>query len=424
MAKENLLKLFILLIVCKIKISTCDSRIVPCSMPYDNRNCTIIGLTLNLKNHTFKPFALNPNIVIGFEIKKSTVPVITSEICTSFPQLQSFVAVQQGIQVIDDYAFNNCTEVLLINMPFNNIHTLGKGLFDNTRKLQEINVHGGSISQIDVNLFDNLGELNELVISGNKLKELPIAALKNLKKLKILYIYSNELNDLDANGLVRSLPNLRAIFINDNNFHCDRLIEILNIFKAKSIIISDHAHSIYVRKRDYFPHKIENIICLTQVEIEFEKMKTALNSSLDELKELPIGKAVIQLKDMVNSGFADADSNIVNLSNTFNETSDNLNQQLFYVNQTLNATTTKIQEISDALGHMMDKYNTFMANFSNNSQYKENNIILISLICFVLVITAITFFVYKRLKKSRLDVPFTYHKNDSILLNDELQQNI
>lgn len=419
-AKQNLIKIFFLLIVSNIQTATCET-LVPCSLFNGNKNCTITGLTLSLKNYTFKPVASKPSIVVGLEITKSTVPVITSEICSALPKILSFVAIQQGIQIIEDYAFNNCTEITLISMPFNSIHTLGKGIFDNTKKLQEINIHGGFSEQIDVTLFDNLGELVELVISANKLKALPLATVKNLKKLKILYIYSNELSDLDAEGLVSNLPSLKAVYINDNNLHCDRLNEIINAFRAKKILTIDHTHSIYLRKRDYIPHKIQEIICLTHVEIESEKLKKGLSLSLEELKNTPLAKEVIQLKDIVSSGFVDVDNNIVTLFNMLNGTSNDLNEQLVNLNRTLNDRTKKVQEMEDEITSMADNYKKLTATLSDNSKFNENSnwAIWIVLECSLLLIVVIAFFAYRKFRKNDLHRQFSYHvSNDTVPLND------
>ncbi len=423
--KSNLMKilcLLLLIVVGKIRTENSEIILASCSI-YDNKNCTIVGLTLTLKNFTFKPVATIPNIVASLEIKKSTVPVITTEICTALPKIKSFLAVQQGIQVIQDNAFNNCTELTLISMPFNNIHTLGKGIFDNSRKLQEINIHGGSLEQFDVNLLDNLGELIELVISANKLKEFPIAAVKNLKKLKVLYLYSNELTDLDAEGLVSSLPSLNAVYLNDNNFHCDRLNEIIIAFKAKKIVIVDHTHSIYLRKRDYIPHKIQEIISLSHVELESEKLKKGLNQSLTELKDVPLAKAVIELKDIVSSGFQDADNNIVTLFNMLNGTSNDLNAQLVNLNRTLNVTNRKVQEMTDTITRLSENYKNLSSKLSANSSVNGNSNLVIWIlgICSVLfIVGAIAFVIYTKLRKTPSDVLFSYHhRNDTIPLTDE-----
>lgn len=382
-------------------------------------NCTISDLTLSLQNYTLQPVATYPKIIYAFELTRSTVPVITTEICTALPRLKSFVAIQQGIQVIQDNAFNNCTEVTLISMPFNNIHTLGKGIFDNAKQLQEINIHGGSLEQIDVNLLNNLGELLELVISANKLQELPVAAVKNLKKLKVLYLYSNELIDLDAEGLVGNLTSLRAVYINDNNFHCDSLSRIIDAFEAKKIMIVDHTHSIYLKKRDYIPHKMKEIICLTAVEIESEKKKKGLDLSLNELKDTPLAKEVIQLKDIVRSGFQDVDNNIVTLFNTINGTSTDLSTQMIKVNQTLSETIFKVQKVEEKLDHLWESYKN-SPSISNKTSDNSTVLIWVVVVCTLLIIGIVSFFVYLQVRKVPLSVPFSYHRNtDTIPLNED-----
>ncbi|KAJ6633048.1 Reticulon-4 receptor-like 2, partial [Pseudolycoriella hygida] len=368
-----------------------SDNLVKCSTFGSIKNCTITGVHLSMKNFTLTPIASNPNLIQSLEITKSTIPVITTELCTALPKIKSFFAIQQGIQIIKDYAFNNCTEITLISMPFNSIHTLGTGIFDKTKKLQEINIHGGALEQIDVNLLNNLGELTELVISANRLRELPVAAVKNLKKLKILYLYSNELTDLDAESLVKQLPSLKGVYINDNNLQCDRLNDIIATFKAKNILIVEHTHAIYLKKRDYIPHKIQDIICLTHVELESEKMKRGLNLSLAELKDTPIGDAVIRLKDIVSSGFADADGNIVTLFNMLNGTTNDLNRRLIVlnqtlnesskkmhemadtINQTLNETTKKMHEMADTIISMSNDYKKMLTTLSDNPTRSKNN---------------------------------------------------
>lgn len=315
-------------------------------MNESNKKCVVSGLTVTLKNFTFVPVAPDSDVVVKFELRKSIVPVLTKNICITFTKLKQFVAIEQHIEIVEDYAFNNCTDVVDINLEQNNIHKLGVGIFSNTKKLQRVHILGGSLSYMDIDLLSNLTELNQLLYSANGLKELPIAAMKNLKKLELLYLYSNDLTDLDAEGLVANLPSLKSIYINDNNFHCDRLIEIIEIFRAKNIRVPDHTYEKHVKKRDYIPRKISNIICLTQAQVDAEKLKKALNGSLDDLKDFPLGKAVIQLKDVVNSGFIDTDSEIVNLTNAIDE-------QISYLNGTLQnnsiETSGSIDELSKTI---------------------------------------------------------------------------
>ncbi len=322
---------------------------ISCMMYENNRRCTVSDLTLTSKNYTFVPMAPDSNAVLKFELIKSFVPVLTSNVCTTFTKLIQFTAIEQHIEIVEDYAFNNCTELLDLNLEKNNIHKLGVGIFSNTKKLQRLHILGGSLAKLDVDLFTNLSELKQLLYSANGLKELPVEAMKNLKKLELLYLYSNDLSDLDAKGLVENLPSLTAIYLNDNNFPCDRLIEIIDVFKAKRIRIADHAYEKHLKKRDYIPRKISNVVCLTQAQLEMEKLKKALTGSLDELKDLPLGKEIIELKAIVTSGFLDSDSEIVNLSSNLNETSDHLNEQVSILNETLRNNTIEMNSSINGL---------------------------------------------------------------------------
>lgn len=325
----------LLLLLIITKTSTFDVSRVNCTMYEDNRKCAISGLTVTSKNYTFVPIAPDANTVIKFEIFQSRITVLTSNICTTFTKIRYFHAIDQHIEIVEDYAFNNCTNVTDINLEKNNIHQIGVGSFSNTKQLTKLHILGGSMDHIDVDLFSNLGELKQLMFSANGLRELPVGAMKNLKNLELLYIYSNNLDDLDVTGLVNTLPNLKSIYLNDNNFHCDRLIDIVDTFKARGIITSDYVYINTMKRRDYIPRKVHNIICLTQAQLLTENLKRALTGSLEQLKGLPIGQAVIQLKEVVSTGFEDSDSAIVTLTTNLNETSDNLNEQIFNLNKTL-----------------------------------------------------------------------------------------
>lgn len=263
--------------------------------------CTISGLTVTSKNYTFVPVAPDPNAVTTLEIVRSRITVLTSNICTTLNKIEQFAAIGQHIEMVENYAFSNCTNVMEIYLDNNNIHKLGVGIFSNTKQLTTLRILGGSLYNIDVDLFSSLGKLETLVFSATGLKKLPAEAMKNLKKLTILYIYSNSLVDLDAKGLVENLPSLAEIYLNDNDFRCDRLIEIIEIFQANAILVNDHLHSNTIKRRDYIPRTIDKITCLSQGQQDIEKFKGALTDSLDDLKDLPTGKAVIPQNNLLKN---------------------------------------------------------------------------------------------------------------------------
>lgn len=288
MRKRNFLQLFLLLGLFNIfKSSVCEVIRVQCTMNKfelnthiwtdlgylsenysGNRTCVISGLTLNSTNYQFVPVAPNPNIITYFRITESTVPVLTSDVCTALPKITYFNAEGQGIEIIDDYVFTNCTEITSIYLDDNYIHKVGKGIFSNMNKLKILHIRGASLELIDVDLFNNLHEILYLKMDASGLKELPVAAMKNMKKLLWLSLLSNELPDLDAEGFIENLPKLQVIGIDDNNFPCDRLAEIINVFKAKNIFFFEMPWDQTIKKRDYVPHKMKNILCLKQEQVD------------------------------------------------------------------------------------------------------------------------------------------------------------
>lgn len=443
MAKLKLTNLLILLMILKVKLFNCDISQVSCVMNRSNTKCSIFNLTVTSKNYTFVPVAPDSRVVINFEMVKSIVSVLTSNICTTFTKLYSFTAINQHIEIVEDYAFNNCTEIIYINLERNSIHQLGTGCFSNTKKLQRLRILGGSLPHIDIDLFSNLGELKQLLFGDIGLKEVSMEAVKNLKKLESLYLYSNDLADLDAAGLVENLVSLKSVYINDNNFHCDRLIEIIDIFEARKIEITDYSFWTHLKKRDYIPRKVRNIICLSQAQLEAEKLKKKLAASLDELKDLPLGKEIIELKAVVEAGFINSDSVIVNLSSIVNETSQNLNAQISNLNGTLrntstdinatvsrlrqeilanqknfeeklNTTMVKLRKLDESNASLMDKYNVLWTNMSSSDlsyQSLSHNMIIywVCLTSLLLLILALVFYIKKKFRN--IYVPFLCYKD-------------
>lgn len=333
----------------------------------------MVGLRLTLKNSTFVPIALDPNAVINFEIKSSIVPAISSRICATLTKLKAFIAISQHIEIVEDYAFNDCTDMSEINLEGNNIHKFGVGVFSNTRKLKELHILGASLSRLDVDLFGNLGELTYLMLSASQLRELPIGAVKNLKKLEFLFIYSNDLTDLDAEGLVEVLPNLKSIFINDNNFHCDRLGEIIDVFKSKLIYMPDTMYHPHAKKRDYVPRTVNRITCLSQGQLAIEKLKKALAGELEEMKDLPLGREVIELQEIVRSGFVESDGAIFELTLTVNETLDDVYKKMSNLNETVeHVLQNDIRDSSEKLRKLEEQMKQMKMNSSTSSALIEN----------------------------------------------------
>jgi len=65
--------------------------------------------------------------------------------------------------------------------------------------------------------------------------------------------------------------------------------------------------------------------------------------------------AFMKWSNLTHKGFADADSNIIALSNTLNETSDILNEQISNLRETLQQTTNVIGDAVNSLKENMSR---------------------------------------------------------------------
>lgn len=285
MWKQNFFELFLLSGLLNLeKLSNCEINVIPCKYYDVGNSCLIENVTLHTRNYKFVPDPSHPSNSEYFVIDLSTVTVLTSDICTTFPEIIVFVARWQGIQIIENYAFTNCTRITDMDLNGNNIHTIGKEIFPTPSKLTLLYMDG---SRINVDLLSKLHEMMILSIGENGLKELPLEAIKNMKYLRQLSVESNELFDLDAEGFIQNFPDLERISINDNNFPCNRLTEIVDAFNVK---IFDFYVTRYRRKRDYVAHgRVGPVMCLTQEQVHYEKNKRA--SLLEESKNNEIGES-------------------------------------------------------------------------------------------------------------------------------------
>lgn len=165
--------------------------------------CHFHNLMLTRDDYKIEPVADNPSAVKVIKLF-GIVPVLSSsEICEAFPNLEFFFAQRLSMEEIKEGAFQGCKNVCYLSL------------------------HNNNLMQLDGNVF------------------------KGLSNLKELRLYSNHLFDLGVENLLQHTPILSKIGLNDNNFKCSRITEILNLLKAKNIEAVEGTAEL--RKRDYTP---------------------------------------------------------------------------------------------------------------------------------------------------------------------------
>lgn len=176
--------------------------------------------------------------VTDFEIISSKIELLNGDVCHTFRLLTKFKSVGIGIDEVTYDAFSACDKLVFLDLSGNSITTLPYELFENNKQLLTVILANNKLKEIDPKLLYPIWKLNRLELQNNFLQELTSVVFKGSKSIEVLKIYSNQLKDLDEAGFVKGIPNLRVIYLADNDFHCDRIKEMVPTFSTNNVSVS------------------------------------------------------------------------------------------------------------------------------------------------------------------------------------------
>lgn len=227
----KVLPYFILL----LDLSVATSPSYTCQSMYGY--CTLSGIEVTKENPEFTINFDSPHPVEAIQIDNSNMPLLTSQICDAFPNIMTLNLNNAGVEVIDVDALKSCTSLKGFQLWNNPINSLDKDVFLRSDDLRHLSIMNSSLKELHEEVFDHLRQLTHLQLTNNRLSFDNPMAFKNLKKLEVLQLYSNELLDMDELKFMMYLPNLKKIYLSDNDILCDRLFQIMEEFKSKGIIV-------------------------------------------------------------------------------------------------------------------------------------------------------------------------------------------
>jgi Leucine-rich repeat (LRR) protein len=108
-----------------------------------------------------------PNLdSVGFQ--KSSLPILKAGLFSnSFKKIEEIRLKENGIQQIEDEAFQELENLREIDLSFNKIKSINKELFIQNPNLELINLFGNQIFMIQRDSFNNQGKLDGLNLMGN-----------------------------------------------------------------------------------------------------------------------------------------------------------------------------------------------------------------------------------------------------------------
>lgn len=116
--------------------------------------------------------------------------------------------------------------------------------FDKLDNLEHLSLRNTNLSNIQYGTFHHQKQLRSLDLSYNNLKKINFVMLHwNSGQLEMFYLDGNNLDDL--NNLTKvNYPSLKFVSINENNFDCEYLSEVQQLWKNNGISVVFNPHII------------------------------------------------------------------------------------------------------------------------------------------------------------------------------------
>lgn len=206
-------------------------------------------------DYDWEPENSYPRAIYGLTFEHSTLRVVTNIFCKKRNELRLIHLSYTNVEEITHDAFEECRLLSQLLLTSNKIKTLHQHIFSSNPNLQILHLESNQLQNLDFSL-SSLEHLYELNIGNNYLTELSPDIFEKTKTLKQISIFSNNLADLDVENIVKNLPRLDQIHMDDNEISCVRLGEIFRVFQKSGITYNETTYDF--KKRYYDQTTIDN----------------------------------------------------------------------------------------------------------------------------------------------------------------------
>lgn len=309
----------------------------------ENDICTISNFSIQNSDYRFR--SENPVAVHTLQITTSKVPSLSKNLCYYFSDLIKMTAKQISLQFIPSTAFESCLAIQRIDLSQNEIEEILDGT------------------------FAGLKHLTGLSLYNNHLKFFDPAIVKGSTSLTLLALVSNHLLEVDEEVILKYLPNLKTIYLNDNELPCDRIQAIKGSFNSKNVTISKTF--ILEKQRKYEVESMEDMKCMTRgtwtnrlknVFVESGLKAVVEDESITKFIKKHLNDqniAMESIKIELTKNFSRFETNTVERMNIMNETITRLTE--FY-NNTFHLHNIQIADLTSSNNGFLLKINDLERN--------------------------------------------------------------
>lgn len=169
-----------------------------------------------------------------------------------------------GLLAINKNAFEEMTQLKVLNLSMNEVSEIEKETFGDLIELEILDLSRNIINAIDVNAFSGLNELEHLDLSANNISVIIDGTFDTLLNLKVLNLSFNRITDL-RHELFTVINVIEEFYINNNKLVVINPVIVSDFERAKII---DFQKNVCIDTR--FPEKLT----MTQILLEVvEKCK-------------------------------------------------------------------------------------------------------------------------------------------------------
>ena len=203
-------------VICSAENIRCNLRCLPtctCSL----QNGDVISNCENSESKTHKGLLFFEPGMTYLDLERNSLEWIDlNNLNLIKSQLEQLIFENNSLRLLNDYTFDGLTQLMVLNVAYNELASLQVGLFDDLVQLVELNLYKNSLETLDIGVFRSLGNLRLLVLSSNNLSTLTTDLFKNLTLLETLDIGQNNLVALPV-GVFRHLEELKDLYLEHNS---------------------------------------------------------------------------------------------------------------------------------------------------------------------------------------------------------------
>lgn len=172
----------------------------------------------------------------NLDLSRNAIKNLPDLVFTRVIRLKTLDLSGNRIKKLEAFSFFNLTNLEILNVGFNELVIIEEETFQSLTNLKSLNLEYNKLRDIEPENWKGLKNLEVLNLAGNYLESFDPNYEFSFKNLKSLNLSSNYLTELNGLVLKIKFPQLGLMDLNDNEWLCHDLVEILRTLADSKIL--------------------------------------------------------------------------------------------------------------------------------------------------------------------------------------------